>query len=91
MKLPLFQTSENGNPLLKETYIIADGHLGTLTTEILEDCGKYYKVLEFQSHRFQGPVQEITYPDLSSLDLSEFFLPENVVASFVTCAILFLG
>lgn len=91
MKLPLFQTSEAGFPLLIESHILANGHLGMISTEILEDRGTYYKVLEHRTVHFHGPVQEITYPDLSSIDLSEFFPENNVLASFITCAILVLG
>lgn len=67
MMLPMFQSSANGNPILKETYISPNGHLGMFNTEIVEDCGQYYKVLEQKSERNHGCVQEHNLPQIESL------------------------
>jgi hypothetical protein len=72
MKIPMFENSKSGRPLVLETFICPDGHLGTYTTEVLEDHGTYYQVLECEYAPYHGPKQDLTLPDLDSV-MREFF------------------
>lgn len=76
MKLPMNQKGPSGRPMVRDTYIVADHHLGEFHSDVLEDFGTYYQVHQTEFARFSGPKQEIVYPsidNLNAMDWEQYF------------------